>query len=152
MVKSMILPIRLYTDKILKQPCDLITDFTGLDKLAGDMIETMLAYKGIGLAANQVGVNKNLAALYLEDKTKIIMVANIIIKGYTKETDVQNEGCLSCPGVSIPIKRHLGIDIEAQRLNGEKINLRFEGFDARILQHEYWHLQGSTIADEIMKL
>ena len=145
-------PVRLYIDPVLHKPCDLITDFTGLDNLAGDMIETMLSYRGIGLAANQIGVNKNLAALYLEDKTKIILVANIIIKGYTKETDIQKEGCLSCPGVSVQVKRCLGIEVEAQRLNGDKINLKFDGYDARILQHEYDHLNGKLIINNLMKL
>jgi peptide deformylase len=145
-------PVRLFIDPILHKPCELVTDFTGLDNLAGDMIETMLSYRGVGLSANQIGVNKNFAALYLEDKTKIIVVANLKIKGYTKETEILNEGCLSCPGVSIPMKRCLGIEIEAQRLSGEIINLRFEGFDARILQHEADHLQGKLIINNLIKL
>src|SRR5713226_9042197 len=98
-------PVRLFTDKILHKPVDLITDFTGLDNLAGDMIETMLSYRGIGLSANQIGENKNLAVLYLENKTKIILVANIRKIGYTKESDIQEEGCLSCPGVLVPMRR-----------------------------------------------
>jgi peptide deformylase len=145
-------PVRLYIDPILHKPCELVTDFTQLDNLAGDMIETMLSYHGIGLAANQIGVNKNLAALYLEDKTKILLVANIKIIGYTKETEILKEGCLSCPGVSVAMNRALGIQIEAQRLNGDKINLSFEGYDARILQHEYDHLQGRLIINNLIKL
>src|ERR1035437_2150934 len=145
-------PVRLYIDPILYKPCELITDFTGLGNLPEDMIETMLSYRGIGLAANQIGVNKNIAALYIEDKTKIILVANIKITRYTKETDILNEGCLSCPGVSVQMKRYLGVEIEAQRINGEKINLTLEGFDARILQHEYDHLCGKLIINNLMKL
>jgi peptide deformylase len=116
------------------------------------MIETMLSYSGVGLAANQIGVSKNIAALYIEDKSKIMLVANIIIKGYTKETEVANEGCLSCPGVTVAVKRFLGIQLECQRLSGEKINLEFRGWDARILQHEYDHLQGKLIINNLMKL
>ena len=145
-------PVRLYIDPILHKPVDLITDFTGLDNLAGDMIETMLSYHGVGLSANQIGVNKNIAALYVEDKSKIIMVANIKITRYNKDMDVMNEGCLSCPGVSLPIKRYKAIEIEAQRLTGEKILLQFEGFDARILQHEYDHLNGRLIINNLIKL
>jgi peptide deformylase len=137
---------------VLHKPCELITDFTGLDNLPEDMIETMLSYRGIGLSANQIGVNKNIAALYLEDKTKIILVTNIKITRYTKETDILNEGCLSCPGVSVAMKRYLGVEIEAQRISGEKINLTLEGFDARILQHEYDHLCGKLIINNLMKL
>lgn len=145
-------PVRLYIDPILSKPCELITDFTGIGDVAADMVETMLEYHGVGLAAPQIGVNKNLAALYLENKTKIILVANIKIIGYTKETEIRNEGCLSCPGVAIAVKRYLGIDIEAQDLNGDKINLRLTDYDARILQHEYDHLQGKLIVNNLIKL
>jgi len=145
-------PVRLYIDPILHKPVDLITDFTGLDNVASDMIETMLEYRGVGLSANQIGVNKNLAALYIENKTKIILVANIKITRYNKETDILNEGCLSCPGVFIPVKRYKAVEIEAQRINGEKILLQFEGYDARILQHEFDHLNGKLIINNLMKL
>lgn len=145
-------PVRLYTEPVLNKPVELITDFTGLDNIAGDMIETMLAYKGVGLAANQIGLNKNLAALYLEDKTKILVVANIIITGYTKEADDLVEGCLSCPGVNVKMRRAKGVRVECQRLNGEKINLEFTGFDARIVQHEADHLNGKLIINNLMKL
>jgi peptide deformylase len=145
-------PVRLYIEPILHKPVDLITDFTGLDNIAGDMIETMIAYKGVGLAANQIGLNKNLAALYIEDKSKILVVANLIITGYSKEVDVLPEGCLSCPGTSVQMKRALGIRIEAQRLNGEKVNLEFTGYDARIVQHEIDHLNGKLIINHLLKL
>lgn len=145
-------PVRLYIEPILNKPVDLITDFTGLDNIAGDMIETMLAYRGVGLAANQIGLNKNLAALYIEDKTKILVVANIIITGYTKESDVLSEGCLSCPGINVNVQRALGVRVEYQKLNGEKINLEFTGYDARIVQHEVDHLNGKLIISNTMKL
>jgi len=142
----------LYIEPVLNKPVELITDFIGLDNIAGDMIETMLAYNGIGLAANQIGLNKNLAALYLEDKTKILVVANIIITGYTKETDDLVEGCLSCPGVSVKMRRAKSVRVECQRLNGEKVNLEFTGYDARIVQHEVDHLNGKLIINNLMKL
>lgn len=144
--------VRLFIDPVLHKPVDLITDFTGLDNLAQDMIETMLEFRGIGLAANQIGVNKNLAALYIEDKTKIILVANIKITRYNKETNVMNEACLSCPGVAVPIRRYNAVEIEGQKLNGEKVIYQFEGFDARILQHEFDHLEGKLIINNLMKL
>lgn len=145
-------PVRLYIEPVLNKPVELITDFTGLDNIAGDMIETMLAYKGVGLAANQIGLNKNLAALYIENKSKILVVANIIITGYNKDVDELVEGCLSCPGVNVKVRRALGVHIQCQRLNGEKINLEFTGYDARIVQHEADHLQGKLIINNMMKL
>lgn len=145
-------PVRLFIDPILHKPCEMIADFTGLDNLAGDMVETMLAYGGVGLAAPQIGIDKNLAVLYLENKTKIIVVANLKLICYTKETDTQLEGCLSCPGVSISMKRYLGIEIEAQNLLGEKVKYRFTDYDARIAQHEIAHLNGVMIIDNLLKL
>jgi len=90
--------------------------------------------------------------LYLEDKTKILVVANIIITGYTKETDDLVEGCLSCPGVNVKMRRAKGVRIECQRLSGEKVNLEFTGYDARIVQHEADHLNGKLIINNLMKL
>jgi len=145
-------PVRLFTDLILKKPCKFITDFTGVDNIASDLIETMLEYKGVGLAANQIGVDKNITALHLEDKTKIIVVANIIITRYTKEVEVSNEGCLSCPGIWLPIKRYSGIEIECQGITGEKLEFQLTGYDARILQHEFDHICGRLITDTLMKL
>lgn len=148
----MILPVRLYVDPILKQSCQLVTNFVGLDNIANDMIDTCSAYKGVGLAANQIGLSSQLCVLYLEDKSKIIVLANLKIKGYTKETKIMEEGCLSCPGISIPVKRYLGVDVEAQNLLGEKVEYRFTDYDARILQHEHDHLQGILISDTLNKM
>lgn len=147
-----ILPVRLFTDKVLYQSCLPITDFTGLDKIAEQMIETMFSNRGVGLAAPQIGLSLNFAVMHLENKTKILAVANIIIKSYTKEMDIQNEGCLSAPGILIPVKRHLGVEIEAQNLLGEKVEYRFTDYDARILQHEFDHLNGKLITNNLMKL
>ncbi len=152
----MILPIRLFTDKVLYQPTELVTNFNSeeLFKLSQDMIESMMAFKGIGLAAPQIGLSLNLAVLWLKDKTELKVVANIGKICYNKEmgTDIQYEGCLSCPNISVPIKRYLGLEAEAFKLNGEKINLKLEGFNARIFQHEADHLNKILISDRIMKL
>lgn len=151
-----VLSVRLFTDKVLHQPTELVTNFNSeeLFKLSQDMIETMFAYKGIGLAVPQIGVNKNLVVLHLENKSKILVVANLTNICYNKErgTDIQLEGCLSCPGVSIPIKRYLEVEIDAQNLLGEKVSYKFTDYDARILQHEYEHLQGHMIIDQIRRL
>lgn len=148
----MILPVRLYTDKILHKSCEPIIDFTNLESLAQDMIQTMQAYRGVGIAANQLGLGSQLCVLNIEDKSKILVLANIKIKCYTKETGIEKEGCLSCPGVTIPVKRYLGVELEAQLLTGEKVEFKFKDFDARILQHEYDHLQGKLIINNLIKL
>ena len=152
----MVLAVRLYLDPILHQPTELVTNFNSeeLFKLSQDMIQTCMEYRGVGLAAPQIGINKNLAALFLEDKSRILVVANLTNICYNKEvgTDIQLEGCLSCPGVSIPVKRYLEVEIDAQNLMGEKVSYKFTDYDARILQHEYQHTQGILITQGLMKL
>jgi len=150
-----VLSVRLFTDKVLHQPTELVTNFNSeeLFKLANDMVETMFQYKGIGLAAPQVGVGKNLAIMWLKDKTEILVVANIQKVCYNKEgQDIMEEGCLSAPNISVKIKRPTWVEFEYCKLNGEKDKMRLEGFDARIFFHEYSHLQGQMITDSIGKL
>jgi peptide deformylase len=76
-------------------------------------------------------------------------IINPIIIGRTKEKDKKMEGCLSAPGVSVLMKRHLGVDVECQNLQGEKIQYRFTNYDARVLQHEWDHLNGRCIAHKL---
>lgn len=149
----MLLPIRLYTDPLLSTTCATVTDFTDpkLEELVQNMVETMLANNGVGLAANQVGIPQQLAILYVENKTKIMTIINPVIIGLSKEKDKRYEGCLSCPGATVPVKRHLGVKLECQNLQGEKVQYEFTNFDARILQHEFKHLQGITIAHDTLK-
>jgi peptide deformylase len=149
---KMILPVHLYIDPILKQSCLPVEEFSGIDNIVSDMIETMGAYCGIGLAAPQVGLPLNLAVMHLENKTKLIVVANPTNICYNKEWSEELEGCLSAPNISIKIKRPTWVEFEYQKLNGEKDKMRLEGFDCRIFFHEWNHLQGHMITDSIMKL
>jgi peptide deformylase len=81
------------------------------------------------------------------------MVANPVNICYNKEDqDIQVEGCLSAPNISVKIKRPTWVEFEYQKLNGEKDKMRLEGFDCRIFFHEYSHLQGKMITDSIGKL
>ena len=148
----MIFPVRLFTDPILHKPCELLTDFSNIQELAESMLSTMYENKGIGLAAPQVGIAKQLFMANIENRSRIIMVANPVITWYTKETDIQKEGCLSAPGISVNMIRPLGVEFEYYKLNGEKDKMKLEGFDARIFFHEYSHIQGQMITDSIGKL
>jgi peptide deformylase len=149
-----ILPVRLFIDPVLHKPTELVTNFNSeeLFKLSQDMIESMMAFKGIGLSANQVGVNKNLAVMWLKEKSEIKVVANLQLICYNKEMTEELEGCLSAPNISVKIKRPTWVEFEYQKLNGEKDKMRLEGFDSRIFFHEYSHLQGQMITDSIGKL
>lgn len=144
--------IRLFTDPILHRPCELVTDFSNLEQLVQDMLLTMSLNRGIGLAANQVGISKQICVMHLENKTKLLGLVNPKILRYSKEKDEQIEGCLSAPGISVKVKRPKLVEIEAQTLTGEKVQYRFDGFDARIMQHEIAHLQGLLICDDIKNI
>ena len=116
------------------------------------MLSTMFENKGIGLAAPQIGLAKQLFVANIEDKSRIIMVANPVIICYNKERTEELEGCLSAPNISVKIKRPTWVEFEYCKLNGEKDKMRLENFDARIFFHEYSHLQGQMITDSIGKL
>jgi peptide deformylase len=147
-----ILPIRLFIDPVLHKPCEPITDFSNLQELAESMLSTMFENRGIGLSANQVGISKQFFIANIEDKSRIIMVANPVLICYNKETTEELEGCLSAPNISVKIKRPTWVEFDYCKLNGEKDKMRLEGFDCRIFFHEYSHLQGQMITDSIGKL
>ncbi len=145
------LPIRLYTDPILSIPCKWVENFDdpSLEILVNEMINTMQQYNGVGLASTQVGDNRSVCILHVEDRTKIMVLVNPRVLRHTKEKSRQVEGCLSTPGISIPIKRYKGVEVEAQNLLGEKVQYRFTDYDCRIFLHEWDHLQGKTIAQSL---
>lgn len=144
----MILPVRLYTDPILKTPCKPVTDFNDptLEQLIQDMLETMVSYNGVGLAANQVGRDIQVCVLDVENRTKKMVLINPKLIEYSKKKIKMNEGCLSVPGVSLAVKRPESVIVDANLLSGEIVRYKFDGYDARILLHEHNHLFGFTIA------
>ena len=147
----MILPVLLYTNKILNAPCKPVIDFNDptLEVLISDMLETMVAYNGVGLAANQIGINLQVCVLDVEERTKKMALINPIIIGYSKKKVKLNEGCLSVPGVSVTMKRPESVIVDANLLTGELTRYEFTNYDARIFFHEYSHLQGHTITGSL---
>lgn len=143
----MILPVRLYTEKILNTVCKSITDFQdeSLEQLIQDMMETMGAYHGVGLAANQVGIDKSICVLDVEDRTKKMVLLNPTIVMYSKKKITLPEACLSCPGLTVQMKRPESLIIDANLLTGEKIRYQFTGYDAKVAGHEVDHLMGKHI-------
>jgi peptide deformylase len=144
----MILPILLYTNKLLNTVCKPVTDFEdpSLQDFVSNMLETMTAYNGVGLAANQVGKDLQICTLDVENRTKKMVLANPRIVSYSKKKIKLNEACLSCPGLSVELKRPESVIVEANLLTGELVKYQFDGFDSRILFHEVGHLQGICIS------
>lgn len=141
-----ILKIKKYPDPILKEKCEEVKEVTEeIKKLVDDMIETMKKNDGAGLAAPQVGVLKKVIVVETE-KGPVGFVNPKIVKK-SKETMIEEEGCLSFPGLWLKIKRRKGVDIEA--LDGDGKKVRAENLLASILQHEIDHLDGILFIDRI---
>ena len=130
-----------------------------IKKIIYDMSETMIDAKGIGLAAPQVYINKQIMIFRTfneggdeNNEIKITALINPKISKITNETDEQWEGCLSIPGMLGLVKRYKKIKYEGLDMNGNIITKEAEGLEARVVQHEYDHLMGilytSRLVDE----
>jgi len=120
-----------------------------LKQLVLDMVQTMKANKGVGLAAPQVGQNIRLIVINLEDSPLALINPKIPWKSLRKE--IEEEGCLSCPNKYGLVKRSKIIHIKALNSEGKKISFKAEGLFARVIQHEIDHLDGILIIDKFVK-
>ena len=150
-----VLPIRIYPDPVLRAKCREVTEFDDrLRKLVRDMIETMHAAPGIGLAAPQVGVELRVAVLDLsvgEDPSQVHTLVNPrIVHREGLETDV--EGCLSLPGITDKVDRPLRVKVEAVDPKGQPVEIVAEDWLARALSHEIDHLDGVLFVDHLRGL
>lgn len=122
-------------------------------QLAKEMFLVMYAAEGVGLAAPQVGVNKRLMVYNpTGDRKKWLdetVMVNPKIVNYSDAKDIAVEGCLSFPDMDGDVERSKWIKIEALSLNGKKIKRKFEGWTARVFQHEYDHLDGVVYPDRL---
>jgi peptide deformylase len=148
----MVLPILKYGAPELKRASERITVFNAeLEKIARNMIETMYGAPGIGLAANQIGLNIRLATIDLsvgEDPSQLIVICNpeiVAVEGEQKS----EEGCLSVPEFTDSVVRPRKMAVGGQNLNGEE--MRFEATDllARCFSHEIDHLNGILFIDRL---
>ncbi len=151
-VHMAVLEIRKYPEKILKQKTTLVQTIDGVtQRLIDDMIETMHAVHGIGLAANQVGIPQQLCVIDLslrEDKAPLLVLINPVI--VEREGIVEaDEGCLSIPGYLTSIKRAEKVYVQGVNREGKNVALEAEGLLARALQHELDHLDGLLFIDRM---
>ena len=115
-------------------------------KLIRDMIETMRAAPGIGLAAPQVGVSERIIVVALEQDA-ICIINPAISKKSGKQTG--NEACLSVPGFEAPVQRFEKITVKGMNIKGEKVSLDLDGYYAVVFQHEIDHLDGILYVDRV---
>ncbi|MEA2562628.1 MAG: peptide deformylase [Acidobacteriota bacterium] len=150
-----ILPIRIYPDPVLRVKCRDVTEFDQkLRKTAADLIQTMHAAPGVGLAAPQVGLDFRLAVIDLsvgEDPKQIYVIVNPEV--VTREgAETAEEGCLSLPGITDKVERPTLVTIKAQDLEGKPIEIRAEDWLARAFCHEIDHLNGVLFTDYLRGL
>lgn len=157
----MILPIVAYGHPTLRKVAEEIEpDYPELDKLIEDMFETMYASSGVGLAAPQVNKSIRLfivdATPYAEDypettEFKKVFINPIILSEKGEEWSF-NEGCLSVPQIREDIIRKPVITIEYQDRDFNLIEEQYSGVVARIIQHEYDHIEGTIFVDKVSPL
>ena len=146
----MILPIVREPNPILHQKAILVTKMTAeIKKLIADMIETMHAAPGVGLAANQVGSRLNLLVASANgEKGKELVLLNAVVKKQ-KGKALCPEGCLSVPGVSSKVHRATEVIVEALAPTMEPVIVEASELMAQILQHETDHLQGHLYVERL---
>ena len=144
----MILEIKKYPDPVLKKRAKEVKEIEEEErKLIRDMIETMYANQGVGLAAPQVGVLKRIIIVDVGKGPQVFVNPKIVKKGGGKE--ISEEGCLSVPGVFLKIKRWRKIEVEALDENGKKFKVSASGLLSHCLQQEIDHLNGILILDRL---
>lgn len=154
-----VLKLYTYPDKILSQQCEKVSEVTAdIRKLLDDMLETMYADKGVGLAAPQIGIAKRI--IVIDDKVSedgkpgphpLYLVNPELIKK-SEDTIWFNEGCLSVPGQSAEVERHRAVTVKYLDYDGHEQILEAEDYLAVILQHETDHLDGVLYIDRISRL
>ena len=132
-------------------------DFTcdgDAEKLEQEMIDFMLANNGIGLAANQIGLAKNVFVLGSKNIQgyEPMAVFNPKILEVSKETELFKEGCLSYPDLWLTIKRPKAIIAEYQNSKGEVVTVEIDGLISRCFQHEFDHLKGICFVDRVSQM
>jgi peptide deformylase len=125
-----------------------------LKTLTDDMFETMHSVNGIGLAATQIGVAKQVAVIDISpEKNEPLVIVNPTIQILDpSKTEDYDEGCLSVPGFFEKISRPSDIKLTYQDLNGKKQEIRPEGLLTKVVQHELDHLNGRLFVDHISEL
>lgn len=117
-------------------------------KTVDDMVATMYAEEGVGLAAIQVGIPQNFFVYDdSEEQNNPRVLVNPVILSYSDEMEEGDEGCLSFPGIYFPVNRPRAVVVEGLDEYGEPLHIEAEGFLARLLQHEIDHLRGVVILD-----
>lgn len=156
-----VLPITTYPKAILKKKTEEVRSIDAdIKKLIARMIEAMYANKGIGLAAPQIGISKQLIIVETSDNPRFTVREEIsngkplaflnprIIKA-SKERETGEEGCLSLPGIFLQVKRATQVEVHCKTPDGKEVQIQASGLTARIFQHEIDHINGTLIINRV---
>ena len=154
-----VIPVRHFPDSVLREKTRRVTTITpSLHTLVDDMIETMYAENGVGIAANQVGEKLRVAYIEIpeevdeegrvvEEFTKYVLINPRVVRRVgEREVD---EGCLSAPGWRGTLIRSVRVTVQALDLDGKEIRIRADGLLAQALEHETDHLDGVAYIDRV---
>ncbi len=140
-------------DRVLRQPSKRVAQVNReIRQLVKEMLQTMYSADGIGLAAPQIGIHKQLIIVDCEpdnSATPPVILINPVIKEYSNDLCVVQEGCLSIPGVYLDVKRPEMIAVTYKDEQGRPQNLIATGLLSRAIQHEMDHLNGVLFVDRV---
>ena len=144
-----ILNLRTLPDPVLRQKARRVTKIDdALQKLIDDMIDTMRAASGVGLAANQVGVLQKIVVIEIPEEEEVLVLINPEITRREGERLVE-EGCLSIPGYRGELTRSLKVRARALDRDGNTMRIKAEGLLAQALEHETDHINGTLYIDHL---
>jgi peptide deformylase len=138
--------IRQYGDPALRMRAAEVEEADDeLRRITERMVGLMHEAEGVGLAATQVGILRRFFVCTLEGEDRVLV--NPVVTPVDKDTEVDQEGCLSLGPIRVPVERAAKVKVDATDENGEPVSLELEGTDARVVQHELDHLDGTLIID-----
>jgi peptide deformylase len=152
-----VLDLTFWGNPILRKKCDSINDSLFgtpiLHEFGFSMIETMNLASGVGLAAPQVGLTSRVLVMKLPDHkdSQPLIMCNPTLVSEHQLTSQATEGCLSMPGIQLPIYRSSGIVVQYRELTGKFVELELSGMDARVFLHELDHLNGLMFIDRVSR-
>jgi len=145
----------LYTKSTTVDLTQNIAGYTDLEKFERSMVNLMIASKGIGLAANQIGITKRFFAIGYESFDvfqKPVILWNPSIVRSSEEIVEDVEGCLSFPGIWVKVKRTKKVTVRWQNLKGETLMQHLDNLESKCFQHELDHIDGITFDKRVSKL
>ena len=137
----------------LRTKCETVTSMEEGEKIAVDVLKDFSSHKsGVGLAANQIGINKRVCVVFVKEP---IVLINPEVVSHSEEQFIYNEGCLSFPGKYVKVKRYEEITIKADNLDDDltfQSGDRLDSLECAAVQHELMHLDGKTMFDDEYRL